>query len=78
MKVVCETTYKKLKIGDTFRIKRCPYMGTYVKKGKYFEDICSKKLAYRPLYGNTIVEKIELWLLYQYGYLWYWSHFPLF
>ena len=60
MRVVEIVTYKKLKVGDVFRIKRCPNWGTYIKRERYFEDINNKKLAYRPLYNNTLVEKIEL------------------
>lgn len=60
MRITETITYKKLKVGDVFRIKRCPYMGTYIKRDRYFEDINNKKLAYRPLYNNTLVEKIEL------------------
>lgn len=60
MRVVEIVTYKKLKVGDVFRIKRCPGMGIYIKKERYFEDINNKKLAFRPLYNNTFVERIDL------------------
>jgi len=61
MKVVEVVTYKKLKVGEVFRIQRCPHMGIYIKRERYFEDIQNKKLAFRPLYNNTLVERIELW-----------------
>ena len=75
MRVVEIVTYKKLKVGDVFRIKRCHNLGTYIKRERYFEDINNKKLAYRPLYNNTLVEKIELWLLFQFGYLAFYCFF---